>query len=212
MANSDTLKRFLDTLNDPQLPRRRKVENLMQLFCQDRTVGRQEFPCLGITDHGPAFKKRYDVDNFLDQLLRTFPDMTWTPVANASPLTAAEEIGIQMDIKGKHSEGWFQKGDPHYSMPLSELNIGSNKTTKVPAFAVFSFDQGENSPIRQIQIYMDRYKMMHDVAPDHVDAIHLPRGHYSPDSPQPLPQHAQQSPQQQIRSESGRRITIIIDG
>ena len=179
MANSDTLETFLRTLNDHLLPRQQKIDRLMELFCDDRSDGKKEFPCLGITDHGPAFKKRHDVMGFFDQLLKTFPDMTWTPVAHANPLTGADEIGIQMDVKGRHSAGWFAKGDPHYSMPLSELDHGSNKTTHVPAFGVFSFDKGGKHPIRQIQIYMDRYKMMHDVAPDHLTEIHLPRGAYS---------------------------------
>jgi hypothetical protein len=209
MANSDTLKAFLDTLNDQQLPRNQKIDRLMGLFCEDRTEGRKEFPCLGITDHGPAFKKRHDVAGFFDQLLRTFPNMTWTPVADADPLTSTNEIGIQMDVKGKHSEGWFAKGNPHYSLPLSELDHGSHKTTEVPAFGVFSFDQNDHGGafrIRQIQIYMDRYKMMHDVAPDHWTSIHLPRGQSSAESAQSLPQ--------EVRSECGRgrRITIVIDG
>jgi hypothetical protein len=178
MANSDTLKHFLDALNDARLERKQKVKRLMELFCPDRSKGKKDFPCLGITDHGPAFKKRHEVESFFDQLFQTFPDMTWTPVKHANPLTTAEEIGIQFDVKGKHSGGWFQKGHPHYSMPLSELSHASHKTTEVPAFGVFSFDQGGGFPIRQIQIYMDRYKMMHDLAPDHFDTIHLPRGQY----------------------------------
>ncbi len=179
MANSDTLKSFIDTLNDQHLPKQQKIDRLLQLFSPDRTVGKQQFPCLGITDHGPAFRKHKDIAGFFDQLLRTFPDMTWTPVAKSTPLTSSDSIGIQFDVKGKHSAGWYPKGDPHFSMPLSELEHGSNKTTEVPAFGVFSFDQEGNFPIRQIQIYMDRYKMMHDVAPDHLESIHLPRGRYS---------------------------------
>jgi len=179
MANSATLTAFLGALNDPHLSRHDKINKLMEHFCEDRKAGKREFPCLGITDHGPAFKKRRDIEGFFHQLLRTFPDMTWTPVANAHPLTSKDEIGIQMDVKGKHSEGWYPKGDSHYSMPLSELRTGSNKTTEVPAFGVFTFDQEGKFPIRQIQIYMDRYKMMHDVAPDDWDAIHLPRGQHS---------------------------------
>jgi hypothetical protein len=179
MANSDTLTAFLRALNDRKLPRRQKIDKLMELFCEDRTAGKRRFPCLGITDHGPAFVQRHDIEGFFDQLFRTFPDMTWTPVPNSPHLTSTHDIGIQMDVKGKHSEGWYPKGHSHHSMPLSELDHGSNKTTEVPAFGVFSFDPEGNSPIRQIQIYMDRYKMMHDVAPDDWDVIHLPRGQHS---------------------------------
>ena len=140
-------------------------------------MGKEHFPCLGITEHGPAFTNRHKIAGFFDQLLQTFPDMTWTPLAHSTPLTSADSVGIQMDVKGTHSAGWYPQGHPHFSMPLSELQHGSNKTTDVAAFGLFSFDP--DGKIRQIQIYMDRYKMMHQVAPDHLETIHLPRARFS---------------------------------
>jgi hypothetical protein len=181
MANANTLTNFLGILNNQGLPRDQKVTQLMGLFCADRVDAGpppRTFPCLGITEHGPAFKGSNEVKHFFTQLLTAFPDMTWTQLPHSSQLTSANEIGIQMDVKGTQKGMWFQKPDRHYSMPLSELHAHHihNRTTDVPAFGVFAFDSGGSFPIRQIAIYLDRYKMMHQLAPDDWTTVHLPRG------------------------------------
>jgi hypothetical protein len=56
------------------------------------------FPCLGITDDGPAFLGVEEVMDFFDQLFQTFPDMR---SKDLSPrLAAANEIDVQMDVIG----------------------------------------------------------------------------------------------------------------
>jgi hypothetical protein len=49
-TNDQTLTDFLTDLNS------HNVTKLMKLFCQDDPDSTNpKFPCLGITDHGPAF-------------------------------------------------------------------------------------------------------------------------------------------------------------
>jgi hypothetical protein len=65
----------------------------------------------------------------------------------------------------------------------------------VPGCAVFTLDGGHK--IRQLAIYMDRYRMMDQLATSHWTRIELP-------------EHAH-PPRAAVREERGRRITITID-
>ena len=208
MADADTLKAFLQYLNQQD------VTNLMKQFCKDDpNSNNPKFPCLGITDHGPAFYGNDDVTGFFNQLFKTFPDMQWLAPPpsepNAPQLTAANTIGIQMTVTGTYADQWFQtpttrgKKD-HTSLPLSQLPkaagspLGARKYDHngLPAFAVFSFDK-TTYLIRQIQIYLDRYAMMQSI-----DLTWTPEG----DSVAPAT-----STSEVIRSGRGRNITITIE-
>jgi hypothetical protein len=171
MADVDILTQFLKYLN------KQDVTNVMKQFIQadEPNSANPKYPCLGITDHGPAFLGIKDVTDFFNQLLVvTFPDMKWTPLSGAPQLTAANTIGIQMTVTGQYQDEWFQsiagKKD-HSSAPLSQLpaktrgsSLGARKNDHngLPAFGVFTFDKN-TFLIRQLQIYLDRYAIMETI-------------------------------------------------
>ncbi len=171
MGNPSTLSNFEKYVNAQD------VANLMKQFCQDYpNAGNPQFPCLGITDHGPAFRGTSDVNSFFAQLFKSFPKMQWIwpPVsAPGAPQLASADgytIGVQMDVTGQYQKAWFPHGVRHYSMPLSQLADDANggalgrvagDHNGLPAFAVFSFDN--SSLICQLQIYLDRYAMMQSI-------------------------------------------------
>jgi hypothetical protein len=208
MADKDTLSNFLKYLNQQD------TTNLMKQFCgDDPNSTNPKFPCLGITDHGPAFYGNDDVKLFFNQLFKSFPDMQWVAPPpsqpNAPQLTAADTIGIQMTVTGKYADEWFQpptlRGQKdHTSLPLSQLPktpgspLGARKGDHngTPAFAVFSFDK-KSYLIRQIQIYLDRYAMM--------QTIELG---WTPDGDSLA---AATSERHVIRGGRGRNITITIE-
>ena len=174
---SERVTDFLNALNDPDVtdPAAR-ASSLMAFFCADGANPNpppNEFPCLGITDHGPAFLGATHVSNFFLQLFTTFDDMLWISppprAPNAQRLTAANVVGIQVDVNGTFAKKWFPLGHPHHSLPLSQLEdddvgearaLGQHKKhhAGLPAFAIFSFDG--DAKIQQLQIYLDRYALM----------------------------------------------------
>jgi|HubBroStandDraft_4_1064222.scaffolds.fasta_scaffold274850_1 hypothetical protein len=207
-TSNDTLAAFLNTLNDAGLQPGDKVRQLMGYFCPDTPNANPPpklFPCLGITDHGPAFLGVGEVADFFTQLFQTFPDMQWRDLSPR--LTATNEIGIQMDVVGTYSGQWFQHPSPeskrqtHHSLPLSQLphNVRGNSLGKsashhngLPAFAIFSF-QERTFKIQQLQIYLDRYAMMESIGLDWT-----PKGRSA-------------GATQSVRTSSGRRVTITIE-
>lgn len=177
-SNLDTLNNFLDTINKPNDATWRHhhdVTHLLTLFCEDNG----NLPYVGITLRGPQFTNRISIEKLFIQLLnKTFPDMTWTP-ANKLRMTDGNTIAIEVDVTGTQKATWFQ--DNFKSLPLSQIDevtisslAANSKYNKmlIPACMVFTFD--ENYKIQQLAIYMDRYKMMDDLAPEEWTNILLP--------------------------------------
>jgi hypothetical protein len=117
-----------------------------------------------------------NIKKLFDKLLTdAFPDMAWTP---ASTLRMAEgnTIALEVDVTATQKGEWFQ--DNFKSHPLSQIdattiaNLSSNNQMDVPACMVFTFDGSYK--IQQLAIYMDRYKMMDDLAPKGWRKILLP--------------------------------------
>jgi hypothetical protein len=177
MSNG-TLNSFISYFNNHNLT------GVMSTFCQDDKTTNPNAPCVGITDHGPAFILRNDVSTLFQQLFSTFQNLTWNPVqATWAQQTAAmpswagtlgpvtNEVAVQFWLTGKYQNDWFQSGQ-HASPPLSNLhnyqhgqNLGRYRGDKtgmgLPGVAFFSFDSGAN--IRQLQIYIDRYALMQSI-------------------------------------------------
>ncbi|HEY3718535.1 MAG TPA: hypothetical protein VGL41_00160, partial [Roseiarcus sp.] len=164
MANADTLRLFVDVINNPANPHFQDQDFLVDTyFCADNPAVNPLIPCAGITDHGPTFKGRADVKSLFQRLFATFRPMAWVPVPGAPQLTGASNIGIQMTVTGLFQGGWFPIGSGHESAPLTQLAAATGKglgrsrrdASGLPAFAVFTFNAG--TLIQQLQIYTDRY-------------------------------------------------------
>jgi hypothetical protein len=170
-TNEQNLASFQTAVNS------HNVTAIMNLFCQDNPPGvkKPNYPCLGITDHGPAFFGQSDINDFFNQLFKTFSSMAWTwppPTAPTAPVlisTDGNTLGVQMTVTGTYQNPWFQPPSTHASPPLSQLGTGytgslgknRNDTAGLPACAVFTFD-GSNK-IRQLQMYLDRYALMQSI-------------------------------------------------
>jgi hypothetical protein len=177
MSNG-TLTNFITYFNNHD------YNNVMTTFCQDDTSTNPNAPCVGLTDHGPAFKLRADVIKLFQQLFSTFQNLTWNPVqatwatqpaampswtGNLGPVTS--EVAVQFWLTGTYQKDWFQSGS-HASPPLSNLHNyqhgqkmgrfrGDNTGMGLPGVALFSFDS--SAYIRQLQIYIDRYALMQSI-------------------------------------------------
>jgi len=187
-TNDSQLTKFLTYFNNTAITSSftpaQKAAGVMNFFLSTNTSNSKPppglFPCLGITDHGPAFNGVVDVTTFFTQLFTTFPDMRWIappPTAlNAVRLTATNEIGVQMTVTGTYQAQWFQPPGSgkknHTSQPLSQLPsgvigspLGARKGdhSGTPAFAVFIFDGSASCLINQLQMYLDRYAMMQTI-------------------------------------------------
>jgi hypothetical protein len=201
-SNLETLNNFLDTINKPNgggWQHYHDVNYLMTLFCNDNG----NYPYVGITQRGPQFPNRANIQKLFTQLLTTtFPDMAWTP-ANALRMTDGNTIAVEVDVTGTQQAEWFQ--DNFKSPPLSQIdeatiaNLPKNNQMDVPACMVFTFDG--QFKVQQLAIYMDRYKMMDDLAPKEWRRILLPEKKH--------PARAARVTEQ--GSDHGKRITIIID-
>jgi hypothetical protein len=208
-SNLETLKDFLDTINNRNAANHHSVDHLMTLFCGDDE--HQGFPFVGITERGPQFRCQKAIRKLFNQLLKvSFHDMAWRP-ANALRLTEENTIAVEMDVTAKHVREWFQ--DESKSPPLSQIaqhaidGLGAHKKTmEIPACAVFTFDG--NHRIKQLAIYIDRYKMMHQLAPAHWTDIELPEDAFRP----PSPRIPTQRSAAQTSAGLGRRVTIVIEG
>jgi len=194
-TNDDNVTSFIEFFNAHD------EAGLMTLFCADDPLNPippalPDFPCAGITDHGPAFYGRTAVQSLFHQMFTTFqnldwveyvvpsvglnaPRLSWTGPPNIGNTTG--EIGVQLTFQGKYHADWFRPPSNHVSKPLSQLHnythgrpLGRQRGDQsgLPAFAVFSFDSNHN--IRQLQMYLDRYAMM--------QSITLQPGHWGPDN------------------------------
>jgi hypothetical protein len=201
-SDLETLNNFLDTINRPNdaaWHHYHDVDYLMTLFCNDNG----NHPYVGITQRGPQFTNRASIQKLFTQLLTTtFPDMAWTP-ANKLRMTDGTTIALEVDVTGTQQAAWFQ--DNFKSPPLSqidELTIASqlsNNKMVIPACMVFTFDRQHK--IQQLAIYMDRYKMMDDLAPREWTSILLPEKTH-PIAAAPRVTEVKPTP---------GRVTIIID-
>jgi hypothetical protein len=176
-SNLETLNEFLKTINISQNnPNYHDVTHLMTLFCPDDA----NHPFVGITLRGPQFKNQAAIKKLFNQLLVvSFPDMAWTP-ANALRPTDGSTIAIEIDVTGSQISSWFQ--DSFKSDPLSQIDdetiaglIQSDQTNQmdIPACAVFTFDAKYR--VQQLAIYLDRYRMMDQLAPKRWSKIRLPK-------------------------------------
>jgi hypothetical protein len=168
MSNDTTLGDFIKHFNQHD------TNKLMSTFCQDDTGSSPNAPCVGITDHGPAFILSTDVQSLFNQLFTTFHKLTWTPLQapslswSGSLGSVTGEIAVQFTLTGQYVNDWFQS--THASPPLSNLHNYQNgqslgrrrkDNTGLPGAAFFSFDA--SSKIRQLQIYIDRYALMQSI-------------------------------------------------
>lgn len=178
MSNG-TLTSFIGYFNTHNL------NGIMSTFCQDDKTTNPNAPCVGITDHGPAFRLTTEVNKLFTQLFTTFQNLTWKsvqatwasrPAAIPSwagalgPVTS--EIAVQFWLTGTYQNDWFQSPSAYASAPLSNLHTykhGQNLGRKrgdtsgmgLPGAAFFSFDNSDK--IRQLQIYIDRYALMQSI-------------------------------------------------
>ena len=175
MSNIDTLDDFLKTINDRNFANYHSVGHLITLFSPDDPV--EEAPSVGIAWRGPQFKRRSAIQKLFAQLLEiSFEDMAWKP-ANNLRMTDGDTIAVEIDVTAKHVREWFT--DSFHSPPLSLIDqksldeLGaSKKSMDLPACAVFTFDG--NHKIRNLAIYIDRYRMIDQLAPSHWTEIGLP--------------------------------------
>jgi hypothetical protein len=204
VSNIDTLNIFLDTINKPNAgswPHYHDVDYLLTLFCDDGG----DYPFVGITQRGPQFKYHADIKKLFKQLLETtFPDMAWMP---ASPLqmTDGNTIAIEVDVTGTQKSEWFQ--DKFRSLPLSQIDEETIRklapkynSMKIPACMVFTLDG--HHKIQQLAIYMDRYKMMDELAPKEWRTIRLPEKRSA---------MAGTASVTETKTTQGMRVTITID-
>ncbi|MBV9460189.1 MAG: nuclear transport factor 2 family protein [Bradyrhizobium sp.] len=175
-SNLDTLNNFLDTINKPNnagWQHYHDIDHLLSLFCEDNG----NHPYVGITLRGPQFPNRANIRILFTQLLKTtFPDMAWKPENNLR-MTDGNTIAVEVQVTGTQQATWFQ--DKFKSPPLSQIDhdtvhrlAPNNNKMDIPACMVFTFD-GRHK-IQQLAIYMDRYKMMDQLAPREWTSILLP--------------------------------------
>jgi hypothetical protein len=199
-SNLETLNNFLDTINKPNdagWQHYHDVDYLLTLFCDDNG----SYPYVGITLRGPQFTNRANIRILFTQLLKTtFPDMAWTP-ANNLRMTDGNTIAVEVDVTGTQQAAWFQ--NKFHSFPLSQIDqdtvnrlAPNNNKMDIPACMVFTFDG--NYKIQQLAIYMDRYRIMDELAPREWTSILLPEKTHPRAGAAGATAH-------------GRRITIFID-
>ena len=203
-SNLETLNNFLDTINKPNdagWQHYHDVDYLLTLFCDDNG----SYPYVGITLRGPQFTNLANIRILFTQLLKTtFPDMAWTP-ANNLRMTDGNTIAVEVDVTGTQQAAWFQ--NKFKSLPLSQIDqdtvnrlAPNNNKMDIPACMVFTFDG--NYKIQQLAIYMDRYRIMDELAPREWTSILLPEKTH----PRAFAAGATES-----RPAHGRRVTITID-
>jgi hypothetical protein len=201
-SNLKTLDDFLNTINKPNdatWNHYHDVDYLKTLFMADQGG----YPYVGITQRGPQFVNWASIQKLFTQLLTiSFPDMAWTP-ASALRMTDGNTIAVEVDVTGTQQAEWFQ--DNFKSHPLSQIdattiaNLPTNNKTDIPACMVFTFDG--HYKVQQLAIYMDRYKLMDDLAPKGWRKILLPEKKH----PITGAHVAEYGPAH------GKRITITID-
>ena len=203
-SNLETLNNFLDTINKPNdagWQHYHDVDYLLTLFCDDNG----SYPYVGITLRGPQFTNLANIRILFTQLLKTtFPDMAWTP-ANNLRMTDGNTIAVEVDVTGTQQAAWFQ--NKFKSLPLSQIDqdtvnrlAPNNNKMDIPACMVFTFDG--NYKIQQLAIYMDRYRIMDELAPREWTSILLPEKTHP---------RAGAAGATESRPAHGRRVVITID-
>ena len=167
MSNDAALDDFFKVLNDPESANHHDVDYLTsKVFCAEDAQHKR--PCVGITDHGPQYVGTGQVAELFRQLFKTFPDMALTVVPGAPRLDSRSKYSprttaVQTTLSGTHAAKWFPQGHQFYSPPLSNIHPDKVHAMKIPACAVFSFDDHER--ISHLAIYLDRYRMMQQLTP-----------------------------------------------
>jgi hypothetical protein len=180
-SNLETLSQFFDTINKPNRPgwqHYHDVDYLLTLFCEDNG----DYPFVGITLRGPQFPHRENIKILFTQLLvTTFPDMAWT-LANLLRMKDGNTIAVEVDVTATQRAAWFQD-DRFKSPPLSQIDpstvssLGPNHNKMdLPACMVFTFDG--HYKIQQLAIYIDRFRIMDQLAPRQWTSILLPEPRY----------------------------------
>jgi len=185
VSADDTLTKFFAIFAGGGSPDQ-KTADLVALFCAD-TGNPTAAPAVGITHHGPNFVGVAQVTLLWRQFFTAFQDFMFSPAKLTLPgypddvpaprLYSKHDfpradapipiIGVQCFLSGDHVGPWFQ-GD-HASLPLSGIRPARAAHngplhTQLPAAAVFAFDP-RSGLITHLWVYLDRYKMMHDLAP-----------------------------------------------
>ena len=159
--------------------------------------------CLSGIAHRPAAVPRLQGCDGLALLLGHWP-FHWT---RATRQVAAKlwSIGVEIDVTGIQISSWFQ--DSFKSDPLSQIGdetiaglIQSDQANQmdIPACAVFTFDA--KYCVQQLAIYLDRYRMMDQLAPKGWSKIRLPKK-----------THPGAVRVGELGPTAGRRITITIE-
>jgi hypothetical protein len=193
MSIDTTVDGFFAVLNDLTSANYHDVNHLMTLFCADDVPNKN--PGVGITDYGPQFIGVAQVTELFNQLFTTFPDVALTPLPGAPRLYSPSDylpktIGVQTTLTGNQIFPWFPKDKfPNFfSSPLSDIHPDKYQVMKVPACAIFTFD--DHSLICRLAIYLDRYRMMRQLTPATMTAAAI---------------------EQIISTTQGKRVTITID-
>jgi hypothetical protein len=156
------------------------IVSIMQLFSLDfpLPIGPSSppptSPTLGIAGQGPQFIGQSAISAFFNQLITSFPHMTFGPsvfIAGSSPLTplycfSADQntITVQTMLNTQAFKApWFPATHPAYSKPLSDLEPDRHSSSNVPAYAAFTFDS--NNLILNLAVFMDRWQMAVDLWP-----------------------------------------------
>ena len=135
------------------------TNGVLDQFASDSGSGQNITPCIGISEHGlnigPAFRGKSAITDLFTELFRCFNPLTLTQVYGTNPLTAANEIGIQVDLYGKYINRWFQNNKKYFSRPLTRIKklsppVGLTMTDDdagnilpgIPTFALLTFNAG----------------------------------------------------------------------
>jgi len=139
------------------------TNNLMnKVFCPDNApLG---IPSVGLTDEGPQFVGAAEVQGLFQQLFVSFPDITLTQLyERLYSKVGPTRIAFQARIRARQDQPWFQKGDPHFSPPISDIVPDKVHLTHLPACVILTFDA--NSLVTNWTIYFDRYRMAQQLTP-----------------------------------------------
>ena len=134
---------------------------------------------------GPQFIGVTAVTACFNQIIKSFPNATFTTLPSANPVYLQDypnntQVAVPAVLTtGKHQAPWFQFGSTAYSKPLSDIEPDKNQQSIVPACTIFTFDN--NNFITNLAIFMDRWQMAVDLWPS------KPTGKNKVARPFPLP-------------------------
>jgi hypothetical protein len=184
--NTTTIQSFLNVFLTPVGNPTTAINNVMALFSPDSNPVTS--PTVGIggntqTDPhgsplGPVFTGRAAITALFTELLRSFPNLTFTayPNAQSAVFFVAQNQTSPMMIQaqlftGNHAKQWFPPyagaQRRYYSKPLSDIVPAGNQSY-VPVCAVFTFDT-QNAitagqyPILNLALYLDRWQFAADL-------------------------------------------------